>query len=75
MANQYVTHREDGRWQVRAEGALRATQVFDTQREAIARANEIGRNQRSEVTVMGMNGQIRQKQSYGNDPCPPRDKR
>lgn len=75
MPNQYVTHRLDGRWQVRAEGSSRATRVFDTQREAIARANEIGRNQGAEVTVMGRDGLIRQKQSYGNDPCPPRDRR
>ena len=27
-----------------------------------------------EVIIQGRNGQIRSKDSYGNDPCPPRDK-
>ena len=75
MPNQYVTPRSDGRWAVKAEGSSRSTRIFDTQNEAIAQANEFGRHQRTEVTVMGRNGRIRQKQSYGNDPCPPRDKR
>nr|WP_317049978.1 DUF2188 domain-containing protein [Clostridium neonatale] len=38
----------------------------------MSRAREIAQNQKSEVIVHGRNGRIRQKNSYGNDPFPPR---
>ena len=37
-------------------------------------AREIARNQRSDVVTHGRDGRIRSKDSYGNDPNPPRDK-
>lgn len=75
MPNQYVTPRKGGGWQVKPEGSKRATRVTETQREAIEIANGLARQQRSEVRVQGRDGKFRQAQSYGNDPCPPRDKR
>lgn len=69
---QHVVKRED-KWAVVGEGNGRATRVVDTQREAIAAATEIARNQRTEVVVHGRDGRIRSKDSYGNDPLPPRD--
>ena len=44
----------------------------DTQAEAIQRAREIARNQESELFIHGRNGKIRERDSYGNDPFPPR---
>lgn len=70
--NQHVTLRPDGHWQVKGEGNSKATAVTDTQREAIQIAIDIATNQRSEVVIHGQNGQIRQKNSYGNDPFPPK---
>lgn len=75
MSNQHVTKRSDGGWQVRGEGNSRATVVTKTQREAISKARDIAINQRSEVVIHGVNGRIRNKNIYGNDPCPPRDKK
>lgn len=75
MSNQHVTKRSDGNWQVRSEGNSRATVVTKTQREAISKARDIAINQRAEVVIHGVNGRIRNKNSYGNDPCPPRDKK
>lgn len=75
MSNQHVTKRSDGNWQVRGEGNVRATVVTKTQREAISKARDIAINQRAEVVIHGVNGRIRNKNSYGNDPCPPRDKK
>ena len=75
MSNQHVTKRSDSSWQVRGEGNSRATVVTKTQREAISKARDIAINQRSEVVIHGVNGRIRNKNSYGNDPCPPRDKK
>lgn len=69
---QWVSPR-NGKWAVHGEGNSRDTAIFSTQSDAIDRAIEIARNQRSEVIVQGSNGRIRSKDSYGNDPCPPRD--
>ena len=75
MPNQHVTKRLDGNWQVLGEGNSRATSVTKTQREAISIARNIAINQKSEVVIHGVNGKIRNKNSYGNDPYPPEDKK
>ncbi len=65
---------KDGSWQVKGAGNSKATKTFDTQKDAIAFAKEIAKNQQSELIVHNRQGQIRSKDSYGNDPCPPKDK-
>lgn len=62
----------NGRWSVRGAGNTRVTQTFDTQREAIARAREIAINQQSEMFIHNRQGQFRDRNSYGNDPYPPK---
>lgn len=69
--NQHVVPHPNG-WAVKAEGAGRATRVTETQRAAMEVAREIAKNQGSERIVHGENGRIRQKNSYGNDPHPPK---
>lgn len=69
--NQHVTPHPDGGWQVKGEGNSKATVRTDTQAEAIAVAKEIARNQESELFIHGMNGRIRERNSYGNDEHPP----
>lgn len=69
--NQHVVPHADG-WAVQGEGNGRATSVHDTQADATARAREIAQNNHSEVLIHGRNGQIRERDSYGNDPFPPR---
>lgn len=70
--NQHVTPRPDGNWQVKGAGNSRATAVTSTQKQAIEIAKSIAINKKSEVVIHGKNGQIREKNSYGNDPFPPR---
>lgn len=70
--NQHVTRHSAGGWQVKGAGNSRATARTSTQKEAIAVARSIAINQKSEVVIHGTNGQIRAKDSYGNDPCPPK---
>jgi hypothetical protein len=70
--NQHVTPHPDGGWQVKGAGNSRATARTDTQADAIGRARDIARNQESEVVIHRPNGQIRDKDSYGNDPYPPK---
>lgn len=70
--NQHVTPHAKGGWQVKGAGNSRATARTATQVDAISIARNIARNQRSEVVIHRANGQIRDKNSYGNDPFPPK---
>ena len=53
-------------------GNSRATARTVTQSDAISIARGIAINQQSEVVVHRTNGQIRDKNSYGSDPFPPK---
>jgi len=68
--NQHVVPNK-GKWSVRGEGNTRRTATYDTQAEAIDHARDIARNQGSELLIHRRNGQIRERDSYGNDPYPP----
>jgi len=70
--NQHVVKTPDGRWGVKSAGGSRFTSAYDTQAEAISRGKEIAQNQKSELFIHGRNGQIRERNSYGNDSCPPK---
>ncbi len=72
--NQHVVPHPDG-WAVRGEGKEKASSVVSTQREAIERGREIAINQGSELVIHGRDGRIRDKDSYGHDHCPPKDKK
>ncbi|MDX7851240.1 DUF2188 domain-containing protein [Aeromonas caviae] len=69
--NQHVVPTDDG-WGVRGEGNDRLTSRHDTQQQAIDAAREIAINQQSELLIHGRDGQIRERNSYGNDPFPPK---
>ena len=70
--NQHVTPDPAGGWQVKGEGNSKATVRTSTQKEAIDRARAISRNQGSELVIHRLNGMIRDKDSHGRDPFPPR---
>ncbi|MDQ1142825.1 hypothetical protein QE439_004206 [Pedobacter agri] len=72
MKKDYHVVPHNGEWAVRGAGNERVTQIASTQREAfeIARGHAI--NQGSEVIIHRPNGQIRDSNSYGNDPYPPK---
>ncbi len=72
--NQHVTPK-GGNWQVKGAGNQKATVIAPTQKAAIEKAKEIAKKQESEVVIHRPNGTIRDKDSYGNDPNPPKDKR
>ena len=58
-----------------SEMACRPEQESDEpkpQAEAERAAREIAINQKSEVLIHGEDGRIRERNSYGNDPYPPK---
>lgn len=63
------------KWAVRGAGNSRITSDHRTQSATINAAAKIARHEKSEVVIHGRDGKIRDKDSYGNDPCPPRDRK
>jgi uncharacterized protein YdaT len=70
----HVVPHKDG-WATHKEGASRAGAVTDTQKQAIERARDQARRDKVEVVIHGKDGRIRDSDSYGNDPNPPKDKK
>jgi len=69
--NQHVVPNQNG-WAVRGAGNSRVTKTVNTQAQAIEIAKGIAQNQGSEMIIHRSNGQIRERNSYGNDPFPPK---
>ncbi|WP_428592168.1 DUF2188 domain-containing protein [Pseudodesulfovibrio sp.] len=59
-------------WQVKRDGDQRPSHVTGTQAEAIGIARPISQNQGTELQIHRPNGQIRESDSHGNDPYPPK---
>lgn len=70
--NQHVVP-HNGKWAVKGAGNGKATAVFDTQQQAYNASRGIARNQKTEVLLHGKNGQIRARETFGNDPTKIRD--
>ena len=70
--NFWVSRREDGRWGVKREGAQRASNVCDTQQEAWEQAKGRAKTARGEAFLKGRDGRIRERNTCGKDPFPPR---
>lgn len=68
--NVHVVPSDDG-WDVKIEGGGAAGH-FATQSEAMEQGRILARGSHSEHIVHGRDGRIRQRDSYGRDPFPPR---
>ncbi|MBE2287484.1 MAG: DUF2188 domain-containing protein [Prosthecobacter sp.] len=69
--NQHVVPAKTG-WGVKGAGNAHFSSIHGTQADAVVAARQIAINQRSELFVHGRNGQIRERNSFGNDAFPPR---
>lgn len=69
---QYITPHPSGSWQVKGTNNSRVTARTNTQAEAISIGRTLSHNQRFELVIHKPNGQIRVKDSHGNDPYPRR---
>lgn len=71
----HVVPNPNGGWDVKSSNADRASIHTDTQQKAIDAGREISKNQGTELVIHGRDGKIIRKDSHGNDPCPPKDKK
>ncbi len=70
----HVVPHEEG-WAVRREGAQRVSSQHDTQGDAINEGRRLAQKQHTELVIHDRRGRIRDSDSYGNDPVPPRDRK
>lgn len=69
--NLHVVHRSNG-WAVQREGAQRASSTHKTQAAAAASAQSTAKREHGETFIHRLDGPIRDRNSYGNDPHPPK---
>lgn len=62
----------NGGWATRREGGSRVSSTHGTQQEAARAARDTARREQGETFIHRSNGEIRDRNSYGNDPCPPK---
>jgi hypothetical protein len=67
----HVVPNDDG-WAVKRSGAERDSSHHNTQSSAIEAARSTAQREKTELFVHGRNGQIRERDSYGHDPFPPK---
>lgn len=72
MAKDYWTTRHSDGWQVKASESKRASSVHSTQAEAWMEARRLARGAKTEALLQGKDGKIRARNTYGNDPHPPK---
>jgi hypothetical protein len=65
MSDGHVVPHGDS-WALEVAGDKKET--FDTQDDAMRRGREVAEQEQGELVVHGEGGQIRQKDSHGNDP-------
>lgn len=70
----HVVPNPDGGWDVKRNGAERASAHTDTKQDAIDLGRKISQNQRTEFIIHNKDGKISNPDSHGNDPCPPKDR-
>ncbi|MCQ9337082.1 DUF2188 domain-containing protein [Corynebacterium phoceense] len=69
--NVHVSKRTDG-YAVKSEGTSRAYRTGLTQQQAAEIGRSIAQNRGSELLIHNRHNRIRERNSYGNDPYPPR---
>lgn len=68
MAKDYWATKHAKGWQVKGAGNERATSIHSTQKAAWDEARERAIETKGEAYLTGLNGQIRERNTYGFDP-------
>ena len=72
MSSHHVVPDPKGGWNVKKDGAKRASVHTQTKAEAESKGRIISQNQKTELFVHNKDGKISYKDSHGNDPYPPK---
>jgi hypothetical protein len=74
MADKRPVHTvpRDGKWANVREGASRASKTFDRKSDAQTAGRSTAKRSGTEHVIHNRDGRIAEKNSYGNDPHPPK---
>lgn len=64
-----------GGWDAKRNNAERSSKHFETKQDAMNWARDKARNDGAELIPHKKDGTIQNPNSYGGDPCPPKDKK
>ena len=67
-----VFNRERGLWENKKEGTEKPLSFHHTKENALNKAENFAENLKVEHFIHGKDGKIQERNSYGNDPFPPR---
>jgi hypothetical protein len=59
-------------WENKKEGSSQPVSSHHTKVNAVNRGEQIARQEKVEILIHGKDGKIQERNSYGNDPFPPR---
>lgn len=62
-------------WATKKEGASRAGGVYPTKEKAVDAGRRQAKRENVELVIHNKDGKISDSDSYGNDPCPPKDRK
>jgi hypothetical protein len=71
----HVVKNPERGWDVKKPHAERVSAHTETKAKAAERSREICIKEGAESVIHGMDGKIKESNSYGNDPCPPKDRK
>ena len=74
-SNHVIPSKEKGGWAVKKSGSTKSSRSFDKKSEAVEYGRKLSRREKTELYIHKRDGTIQDRNSYGKDPFPPRDKR
>lgn len=63
-----VVHNPKSGWDIKDAGKPNPRAHFENKQDAVNRAREISKHERTELVISGKNGQIQSRDSHGHDP-------
>ncbi|MDN3240995.1 DUF2188 domain-containing protein [Glycomyces tritici] len=69
------TYHEGGQWKNKVTGNTKASNTAATKKDAVSKGKAQAKDLGAEHVIKNKDGKISQKNSYGNDPNPPKDKK
>lgn len=74
-SNHVIPSPKKNGWAVKKSGSAKVSRSFETKAKAVEYGKQISRREKTELYIHRKDGTIQNRNSYGNDPFPPRDRR
>lgn len=70
-----VSNPDRGGWDAKSPHAIRSSKHFDTKKDALDWSRELAKKEGLELIPHSKDGKIQNPNSFGHDPCPPKDRK